>query len=124
MVAQRVCGAQEVAIHVLAGGSLVKVAVPDLSPAAGGSSGVLCRLLPGPTVQPDSSSALLSLNGADSTPFRKLLPPWAHLRGRSQSGHISRVFSRTLLELPSALRPEGTCRYSNWHQTCAPQDKG
>lgn len=75
MVAQRACGARGVAVLVLPDGSPVKFAVPDLAPAAGGGSGVFCRLLPGPTVEPDSSSAPLSLNGAGSTPFRKSLPP-------------------------------------------------
>lgn len=52
-------------------------------------------------------------------PLGKLLLSWAHLRGRSQSGHISRVFSRTFFELPSALRPEGMSDF----QTGTPQDK-
>lgn len=61
MVAQRACGARGVAVLILPDGSPVKFAVPDLAPAAGGGSGVFCRLLPGPTVEPDSSSAPPSL---------------------------------------------------------------
>lgn len=57
-----------------------------------------------------------SLNDAVSVRLGKLLLSWPHLPGRSQSGHISRVLSRTFSELPRILRPEGMRRYSDWHQ--------
>ena len=74
------------------------------------------RRRPGPATQQHSGSAPLPLHDADSVHLGKLLLPWAHLPGRSQSGHISRVFSRIFSELPGILKPEGMCRYANWPQ--------